>query len=177
MAHEWYTNYQLPNYCQVRDGRTWWWSEDDYDTKAYFVDGACKNNGLTNAIGACAYFSGPSCYNSWKDPSGTPTSQTAELGAIYGAICKARKMREMNIFILTDSQYAVNAINVWPRKHWNTNTTDGTWLKRNGDEVANQQLLKKIQRKMRGMSVDIQHISRNENCIADRLAKEEKLKQ
>ena len=30
---------------------------------------------------------------------------------------------------------------------------------------------------MRGMAVDIQHISRNENCIADRLAKEEKFKQ
>ena len=143
----------------------------------YFVDGACKNNGLTNAIGACAYFSGPLCYNSWKDPSFTPTSQTAELGAIYGAICKARKMNEKKIKILTDSQYAVNAINVWPHKHWNTNTTDGTWRKRNGEEVANQQLLKKIQRKMRGMSVEIQHISRTRNYIADRLAKEEKFRQ
>ena len=181
MAHVWYTNYTLPDDCQVwpktiTEGRTKSWLEDDYDTITYFVDGACRNNGLSNSKGACAYFSGPSRYNSWEDPAGRSTSQTAELGAIYGALCKARNHNENNIKILTDSKYAVNAIKVWPHVYWQTNTTDGIWRRGNGKDVANQQLLKRIQSKMRGMSVDIQYISRDKNQIADRLAKE-KLRQ
>ena len=159
----WETDYQIPDEEKVSvlevNGRMHSWLEDDYDTPTYFVDGACKNNGLENAKAACAYFSGRSCYNSWEDPATTPTNNTAELGAILGALGKARKQKENHIKILTDSQYAVNAIN-------------GNWRKRNGEEVANLQLLKRIQRKMRGMRVDILHISREKNQIADRLAKE-----
>ena len=157
------TNYQIPDEEKVSvfevNGRMHSWLEHDYDTPTYFVDGACRNNGLENAKGACAYFSGPSCYNSWEDPAGTSTSNTAELNAIFGALGKARKQKENDIKILTDSQYAVNAIN-------------GNRNKRIGEDVANQQLLKRIQNKMRGMRVDILHISREKNQIADRLAKE-----
>ena len=148
--------------------------EDDYGTVVFLCDGAVTNNGSRSSYGACAYFAGRNYFNSWQDPAEWPTNQTAELGAIYGAIGSAVNEGLHKIKVLTDSEYCVKAISVWPKQCWWNNAINGVWYKGNGDEVSNQKLIRRILGKMKEYRIvaEFQHIYREENRIADRMAKD-----
>ena len=60
------------------------WNSDN--TAVYYTDGGCRYNGQSYSRGACAYWQSESNCNSWPDPTSPSTNQSAELGAIYGAI-------------------------------------------------------------------------------------------
>ena len=168
---EWYDESQLPDGITETDGGG---LEDDYGKITYLTDGACQNNGLRTSYGACAFFGGTNCFNSWVDPADRSTNQTAELGAIFGAVCRAVREEECSIKILTDSKYCINAISVWPKQCWWDNARDGVWYKGNGDQVKNQWLIRRILGKMKEHSIvaEFEHIPREENEIADKMAKE-----
>ena len=169
---ECFCDYDLPDGIELNeDGRL----EDEEGQLVYLTDGACRYNGKPYAEAACAYFSGPACYRSWDDTADPPTNQTAELRAILGAVKKAIRLGEDNISLLTDSQYAVKCITVWPEKWRQTERNDGTWLNVKGQPVANQALIKRILKTMSyaGIWVDFRFIPREENEIADRLAKDQ----
>ena len=141
------------------------------------TDGACRNNGRRNAKAGCAYFSGPDCFQSWNDVADPPTNQTAELRAILGAARKAIKRRDRNIRIWTDSEYAVNCLTVWikPWRRGARRRKSKVWLNSRGQPVANQALIERILNTMRfaRLWADFKHIPREENEIADRLAKDQ----
>ena len=140
----------------------------------FLCDGAVTNNGSRSSHGACAYFAGRNYFNSWQDSAVWSTNQTAELGAVYGAIGCAVNEGVYNIKVLTDSMYCVNAISVWPKQCWWDKAIDGVWYKGNGDQVKNQWLIRRILGKMKkhGIVAEFEHIDREVNEIADRLAKE-----
>ena len=166
----WYNEDLLPEGIYESNGEL----VDDDGTPVFLCDGAVSNNGSQTSYGASAYYAGRNYFNSWRDPAVWSTNQTAELGAIYGAIGCAVNHGLYKIKILTDSMYAVKAISVWPKQCWWNNAVNGVWYKANGAEVANQILIRRILGKMKEHNViaEIQHIYREENKIADRMAKE-----
>ena len=71
-------------------------------------------------LGGCSYHNG-SAEHFWPDPAYTATNQSAELGAILGAINKGIKEGEVDLIIRTDSDYAIKCLTVWCEK-WKQNS-------------------------------------------------------
>ena len=86
--------------------------------KRYFTDGACLRNGQDDSSGACAYYLHDGCKKSWTDPAIRPTNQSAELGAVYGAIRRAWKRGDRSIIVATDSMYVIECITDFPYTKW-----------------------------------------------------------
>lgn len=125
----------------------------------YYTDGACRGNGSPNASGGCAYYVNEDCLKSWPDPTSPSTNQSAELGAIYGAIRKAWKYGDQSILICTDSKYCINCLTVWPDTCWKARADkDGVWLNARGTPVANQKLIKKILKNMKNVKVRMESV-------------------
>ena len=112
------------------------------------IDGGCRRNGYSNAIGAAAVVVLRK-YGGWRSwtrdlPSyPTPTSQRAELTAIIFALETAlEKVQELNnnptvrVNIDTDSKYAHGCMTDWSFK-WRNNG----WINSAGNEVANRDLI------------------------------------
>ena len=170
---DWYRDFDLPDGLSYNNGRL----KDEKGRMVYLTDGACRNNGRRNAKAGCAFFSGLKNWNSWNDPADPPTNQTAELRAILGAARNAIKRRERNIKILTDSKYAVDCLTLWV-KDWRRKAKKNktkTWMNALGQPVANQGLIERILKTMKfgRLWADFGHIPREENGIADRLAKDQ----
>ena len=112
------------------------------------VDGGCRRNGYSNAIGAaaCIVIGKYGNRQRWQRqiPSRqNPTSQRAELTALIIALEKAIERYEgsntgpyMDVTIYTDSKYAHGCITEWVYK-WVRNG----WRNAKGYEVANQDLI------------------------------------
>ena len=92
----------------------------------------------------CAFYLHESCFESWTDPTSPSTNQSAELGAVLGAIQRACLCGDWSIVICTESQYAINSLTIWP-DFWRANAEDGwTWRNQHGNPVADQQLIEEI---------------------------------
>lgn len=147
------------------------------------VDGGCRRNGYSDAIGAAAIvvFQKWGRWRSWtRDlPSyPTPTSQRAELTAIIVALEKALEKSEeldngpfMRVNIDTDSKYAYGCMTDWSFK-WRNNG----WINSAGNEVANRDLIEEAvdldnQIESHG-KVTYGWIPRDENSIADQAVKD-----
>ena len=173
-VEHWFDESMLPDFDGIfvnDDGRL----EDEYGALVYLVDGACRFNGRRDAYGAAAFFAGPECWNQWSDPENPSTNNSSELQSVFGAVNMAGKNDETNIRILCDSEYAINCVNYWPNQCWRPNARpDGTWENSKGNPVSNQYLIKAILKsmKMNRVVADLQWISRCDNYIADRMAKE-----
>ena len=113
------------------------------------VDGGCRRNGYSNAIGAAAIVLVPKYGKSkfWTRDlptyGATPTSQRAELTAIIFALEKALEIVEdldnapfVRANIDTDSKYAHGCMTDWSFK-WRNNG----WINSAGNEVANRDLI------------------------------------
>jgi ribonuclease HI len=117
-----------------------------------YVDGGCRRNGRSDAIGAAAAVIKLKWgrYKTWTKnlPNGfydtAPTSQRAEISAIILALELAlEKYSQLftnpffDVKIYSDSQYAVNCMSEWIHK-WSNNG----WINSAGNPVANQDLIR-----------------------------------
>ncbi|KAF1960767.1 ribonuclease H1 [Byssothecium circinans] len=145
------------------------------------VDGGCRRNGYSDAIGAaaCSLKHRSGSYTTWTRnlPTGTyntlPTSQRAEITAIILALELALKKYDeldgnpyLDVTIKSDSRYAVGCMTDWIYK-W----TENGWRNARGDEVANRDLIEMASRlddrlKEEG-EVTYVWIPRSENEVAD----------
>ncbi|KAI3394354.1 hypothetical protein diail_2864 [Diaporthe ilicicola] len=148
------------------------------------VDGGCRGNGQPGAIGAAAcclrtsdeYRYATRTHRLPREPA--PTSARAELTAIILALEWAYERWEeltfagrlvgLDVTIKSDSQYAVNCMNLWIYT-WQRNS----WRNSRGDEVANRDLIERahyLRTSLRTKGwVKFVWISRNENVLADEL--------
>lgn len=147
-----------------------------------YVDGGCRGNGYSDAIGACAaVFQLKYSQQTWTHrlPSyPTPTNQRAEIGAIILALEQAlERYRELDsnpwldVKIYSDSKYAVGCMTDWIYK-WSRNG----WINSAGNDVANKELIQKASnlddRLKEDGSVEYIWIPRAENGDADRACDE-----
>ena len=132
----------------------------------FLCDGSYTRKGMQRYAG-CAFFGGPLTFESWADDSDWPTNNTAELNSILRAMEVAIfDEQRTNVEILTDSEYACKALNNYCFK-WRENG----WINSAGDPVANQTLIKDCLHLMDEHKVVLEWIPREENRIADRMAK------
>ena len=113
-----------------------------------YIDGGCRYNGSSNAIGAAACvihrrWGGDLTYTRKLPSYTTPTSQRAEITAIILALeqglSKSRDLDtspRMNVTIYTDSKYAHGCMTDWVYK-WSRNG----WINAAGNSVANRDLI------------------------------------
>ena len=80
-----------------------------------YVDGACKNNGQSNAKGGCGIFWGHfhPLNTSEQLLGGKQSNNCAELSAAIIAITQALKLKMTEIEIHTDSKYVKDGITKW----------------------------------------------------------------
>lgn len=151
----------------------------------FFVDGGCRRNGQSGAIGAAAAI----FQDSYGDSEHfirelpdypAPTNQRAELTAIIIALREALNISRsrirvadpyFDVTIYSDSQYAINCMNVWVYE-WSRNG----WVKSNGAPLANQDLIQEAFNlgdllKEEG-NLRYVWISRAQNQAADKLCNE-----
>lgn len=121
-------------------------------TMVYYVDGGCRGNGNTNAIGAAAIVEelkfGRTRTYAWELRSTyhqPVTNQRAEISAIIFALKRALERYRgldtspwLNVTIHTDARYAASCMNEWIYK-WTRNG----WINAAGKEVANKDLISK----------------------------------
>ncbi|KAJ4367328.1 hypothetical protein N0V83_006909 [Neocucurbitaria cava] len=141
------------------------------------IDGACRNNGTSTARASYGVYFGPnSPYNSYgRLPQTLPqTSTRAEIEALVQAleiICGiiARDFELLQIKIVTDSSFLVNAMSRW-MEGWIENDGVGS----SGRPVAHFGILKQLYEKLNHIKlsreVQFWHIPRERNREADALA-------
>jgi len=162
---------------QTRSGR---------EQRLVFTDGACINNGYSDACAGWAVVVGPRIGNrlahpqlwtgdsddyAYYDP--TPTSNRAEIEAVCLALQVARERFRASdtVVIATDSQLVVEGSTNWVKK-WLAND----WTSSSGHQVRNQDLWEKLLDGVDelddcGLLVQFWHIPREWNTVADRAAK------
>lgn len=110
-----------------------------------YTDGSCmkKKDGIKCGYGV--YFPNKEIPNISKKFKKSPlTNQRAELYAIYKAIKKITKRFNFNMIeIYTDSMYSIESLTNWIDS-WKKNG----WKTANGKEVLNQDIIKKIDKKI-----------------------------
>jgi ribonuclease HI len=143
------------------------------------VDGGCRGNGQQGAIGAAAAVilgRNGGILKTWTcELPNYPraTNQRAEISAIILALELALEKYNslsnnvyMDVTIMSDSRYAVECMNTWIYK-WVRNG----WINAKGNEVANQDLIKKASNMDDNLKehgrVTYKWISRSENGAAD----------
>lgn len=146
-----------------------------------YTDGSCTNNGHDGAKGGIGvYFGDRDPRNvSMPLPKGKPgtdwerpTNQLAELYAISKAmeICIADSdLRQRNLVIATDSQYAYNCLKMWIAT-WKKNQ----WHKTDNRPVKHSTLLKIMDHQRQQLRIDFVHVRAHRgnpgNEMADQLA-------
>jgi ribonuclease HI len=112
------------------------------------TDGACRNNGRSNAASGCGVFFGMySAHNiAFQPEDARPTNQRAELQAVICALSKIRHMAANGglenevwineIIIKTDSAFVVNSMTDWIVK-WR----DNGYLSAKGVAIVNRELI------------------------------------
>ena len=142
----------------------------DDGTPVYLVDGACSNNGREKSFGGCSFVTGLNHFGMWTDKSSPSTSLSAELGAILGAVKDAVENGDKHITIMSDCKNAIDCLDQWSRMKRDEN---GQRYTKKGKKVANQDIISKIKKLLADNDVlaDLVHISREDNKIADQLAK------
>ena len=104
--------------------------------KYVYTDGACINNGKSNAkAGMGVFFKANDPRNISKKVEGKQTNNTAELGAVYEALCVlVEDIRNYeNICIVTDSEYVIKCCTTYGKKCQLDN-----WTK----DIPNKELVK-----------------------------------
>ena len=84
-----------------------------------YTDGACIHNGKPNAkAGMGVFFGYDDSRNISKKVEGKQTNNTAELGAVYEALCMITQeiKNNLNICIVTDSEYVIKCCTTYGKK-------------------------------------------------------------
>jgi ribonuclease HI len=146
------------------------------------TDGACRNNGRSNAASGCGVFFGMySAHNiAFQPEDARPTNQRAELQTAISALSKVRHMAANGelknegwineIIIKTDSAFVVNSMTDWILK-WR----DNGHLSGKGVPVVNQELIQRLdflcnQINDLNFRARFWNVRRENNMQADRLA-------
>ncbi|XP_075223964.1 ribonuclease H-like isoform X2 [Lycorma delicatula] len=105
-----------------------------------YVDGCCVNNGRKNArAGVGVWFNFNHPYNTFKPVEGRPTNINAEIEAAIAGIETALQHGINKIMVHTESAFVIKCITNWI-KNWKENG----WKTLYGDEVKNQNTIKKL---------------------------------
>lgn len=145
-----------------------------------FIDGACRQNGSSDARGGIGVYFGPrSVFNvsgRIEPDNMRVTNQRAEvLAAIYALntvpIKKLRTWGINRIILASDSKYVINAITMWIYKWRRVG-----WVTLKGTPVANRAELERLYTIVAGFckeNIDVQFwsVPREFNVKADALAK------
>lgn len=152
----------------------------DLEELVVFTNGCCLSNGQTKENPACAGYGihFPQHGNDWDISNILPeteksTNQCAELIAVIRALelIRARGVPCQRIQICTDSMYAVQGLNNWIPV-WRENGYRTAQKK----PVANADLFKDLDQIVadfmdKGFAIRLEHVPREMNQVADRLAK------
>jgi ribonuclease HI len=107
-----------------------------------YTDGGCINNGKKNAkAGIGIYFGNDDPRNVSKRIEGKQTNNTAELKAILEAlkILKKEIKEKINIYIITDSEYAIKCCTSYGSKLYKSN-----WKIKGDKIIPNLELIKEL---------------------------------
>lgn len=149
------------------------------DTVIVFTDGSCiKGKNKQPQCGYGIYFPNKELKNISRRFIREPlTNQRAELYAIYKAIkCIEENLTFNKIHIYSDSEYSIKSLTEWIIS-WKKNN----WKGSTGKQVLNQDLIKKIDKKMQKHKITMTHVRAHTgkqdnlslcNAEADRLATE-----
>ena len=123
------------------------------DTLVVFTDGACLANGKQGAIGSFAVVwpFHPSYNHAERLGEGQHTNNRGETCAVIHAIEQALRIDEnenKKLMVYTDSQFVINSATKWMQK-WKKNN----WKKADGNEIANLDLVKKLDKLMTGKRI------------------------
>lgn len=114
--------------------------EEDNGYVTIFTDGACENNGKSNAkAGIGVWFGDNHQLNISKPVEGRATNNTAEIQACVEGLKVLEKHGVNKVQIFTDSQFTINCITKWI-KNWKKNN----WKTASGGNVKNKEDLKKL---------------------------------
>lgn len=115
------------------------------DIVIVYTDGSYMKTKNGEKSGYGIYFPNKELSNVSKKFNKKPlTNQRAELYAIYKAIKKVTKYLTFNkLEIYSDSEYSIKSLTVWI-KSWKKNN----WKTANKKEVSNQDIIKKIDKKL-----------------------------
>jgi len=114
-----------------------------------FSDGNVKGNGKKNSKGGYSVYFGEklpfSQFNTTMIEINQPTNNKMELSAIkyiFNTLFENPKVfKDINIVIISDSQYSINAIT-----KWSDNWIKNGWKNSKGEEVKNKELIQDILR-------------------------------
>ena len=146
-----------------------------------YVDGGCRRNGYSDAIGAaaCVIYMRAGRTKTWTraiPPDENPTNQRAEITAIILALQQALAKYDrldnapyLEVTIYTDSKYAQGCMSTWIYQ-WSKNG----WLNSRGNPVANLDLIQEasnLDDAVRDLGeVEYVWIPRSQNSEADKAA-------
>lgn len=128
-----------------------------------FTDGSCiKKNYIPISCGYGIHFPNGELKDISKSFTKLPlTNQRAELYAIYKAIQVIKKKLEFNtINIYTDSEYSIKCLTIWIN-NWKNNG----WKTSNGKEVANKDIIIKIDKYLKKYKVNFFHVKAHTNKL------------
>ncbi|TDL21482.1 hypothetical protein BD410DRAFT_815295 [Rickenella mellea] len=128
------------------------------DTDVIYTDGSCKGNGKITAVAGIGVWWGENdTRNISERCPGDQTNNRAELIAIIRAL-ESTPHSKRSLVIKTDSQYAINCLDVWIQgwKNRGWRTADGGPVK---NKIVIQYLESLLQlRQKRGQKVRIKHV-------------------
>ncbi|TKR93353.1 hypothetical protein L596_007827 [Steinernema carpocapsae] len=136
-----------------------------------YTDGACSSNGRKNARAGYGVYWGDDHPDNVSKPleGSAATNNRAELQAVVVALQQAVAKDLPRLTIKTDSQLIVKSTNQW-MQGWKRKG----WVTSNGQAVANQDLLKEIDKLMGQVHTNIEHVRGHAgvhgNEMADQLA-------
>lgn len=141
------------------------------DTKI-FTDGGCEPNPGKAGSGIAVYRDGviDELWHGLYNPMGT--NNTAELNALYHALLMAKDeiKKDKSVAIFCDSKYSIQCVTMWAI-NWERNG----W-KKNGGEIKNLDLIKKIYALHQLLKKDVKvlhvngHVGVEGNELADRMS-------
>lgn len=140
-----------------------------------FTDGSCKRHKNSFICGYGIHFPEKEFEDVSKHYSDNPTSNRAELYAIYKALKITKYSNYDETYIYSDSEYSINSLTKWI-KGWEKNR----WKKSDGNAVNNLDIILKIYKYLKKRKVIFTHVRAHtnkkdynsiHNDIVDKLAK------
>jgi len=133
----------------------------------FFTDGCCLNNQGKHKRGGYGVYYPENQKLNLSVKIDKPTNNKAELSAIYyGLINLITSVKvKKPIVIISDSKYSIDCITKWAKGWEKTN-----WKKRNGKEVLNLDLIKKIYYLYQNIGFKFKHVNSHQDEPDDKIS-------
>lgn len=144
--------------------------EEPHDA-VFYVDGACYHNGKEDCVASWAVYAPErpelSCSGFVEE---NPSNQSAEVTAGVKALQIATAHKLINIAIISDSKYLINAATSWINRWSGNDFTDCR-----GKPLANQKLMETLKKESDGLNIEWIYVKGHNddsgNETADKMAK------